>query len=256
MMSDHAAEAAHLNETEYLDRDAFEALVIGSGFGGAVATCRLAQAGVDVAVVERGRRWPPGSFSRDLSRLDDGWLWACEDGLYDVRPLNDILAVQAAGYGGGSLVYANVAMRPPAEVFDEAWPEPYSRQTLDPYFELVSHMLDVGPVSSDPQTGQLPPKTRFMARMADALGEGDGFFHPNLAITFDDDGPGQRNRFGVAQRGCQFVGECDIGCNVGAKNSLDHNYLAVAEQHGAAVGVRTEAVARCPSREGVSSPAA
>lgn len=103
---------------EYLDRDRFQALVIGSGFGGAVAACRLAQAGVDVAVVERGRRWPPGSFPRDLSRLDAGWLWLCNHGLYDARPLNDILAVQAAGWGGGSLVYANVAMRPPQEVFD------------------------------------------------------------------------------------------------------------------------------------------
>jgi cholesterol oxidase len=148
---------------EYLDRDQFEALVIGSGFGGAVAVCRLAQAGVDVAVVERGRRWPPGSFPRDLSRLDAGWLWLCDQGLYDARPLNDILAVQAAGYGGGSLVYANVAMRPPQEVFDRFWPEPYSRAALEPYYDLVAHMLDVQPVPADPRTGQLPPKTRLMA---------------------------------------------------------------------------------------------
>ena len=242
MMSKYSDAAASGIGAEYFDRDRFDALVIGSGFGGAVAACRLAQAGVDVAVVERGRRWRPGSFPRDLSRLDDGWLWACEHGLYDVKPLNDILAVQAAGYGGGSLVYANVAMRPPAEVFDNAWPQPYSREMLDPYYDLVSYMLDVGPVTADPRTGDLPPKTRFMARTADMLGEGDGLFHPNLAVTFEDAGPGQRNRFGIPQRGCQFVGECDIGCNVGAKNSLDHNYLAVAEQHGAAIGVRSEAV--------------
>jgi cholesterol oxidase len=236
--------------TDYLDRDHFDALVIGSGFGGAVAACRLAQAGIDVAVVERGRRWRPGSFPRDLSRLDDGWLWLCDHGLYDVKPLNDILAVQAAGYGGGSLVYANVAMRPPQEVFDKAWPEPYSRETLDPYYDLVSHMLDVRPVPVDPHTGELPPKTRFMARTAEQLGASDAFCHPNLAVTFDDEGPDQRNRFGVPQRGCQFVGECDIGCNVGAKNSLDHNYLAVAEQRGAAVGLRTEAVYVARSGDG------
>jgi cholesterol oxidase len=224
---------------EYLDRDRFEALVIGSGFGGAVAVCRLAQAGVDVAVVERGRRWPPGSFPRDLSRLDDGWLWLCNHGLYDARPLNDILAVQAAGYGGGSLVYANVAMRPPQEVFDRSWPEPYSRLVLDPYYDLVAHMLDVRPVPPDRRTGELPPKTRLMGQAADLLGQADGFFHPNLAVRFEGDGP---NRFGVAQGVCTFSGECDIGCNEGAKNTLDLNYLALAERHGATVGTLTEAV--------------
>jgi cholesterol oxidase len=222
---------------EYLDRDHFQALVIGSGFGGAVAVCRLAQAGVDVAVVERGRRWPPGSFPRDLSRLDDGWLWLCNQGLYDARPLNDILAVQAAGWGGGSLVYANVAMRPPQEVFDLAWPEPYSRALLEPYYDLVAHMLDVRPVPPDPRTGRLPPKTRLMAEAAGQLGHGDGFFHPNLAVRFEA-GP---NRFGVAQGACTFTGECDIGCNQGAKNTLDLNYLALAERHGATVATLTEA---------------
>jgi cholesterol oxidase len=224
---------------EYLDRDRFQALVIGSGFGGAVAACRLAQAGVDVAVVERGRRWPPGSFPRDLSRLDDGWLWLCGQGLYDARPLNDILAVQAAGYGGGSLVYANVAMRPPQEVFDRSWPEPYSRAALEPYYDLVAHMLDVRPVPADRRTGELPPKTRLMAQAAGLLGHADGFFHPNLAVRFEGDGP---NRFGVAQGACTFSGQCDIGCNEGAKNTLDLNYLALAERHGAAVGTRTQAV--------------
>lgn len=223
---------------QYLARDHYEALVVGSGFGGAVAACRLAQAGVDVAVAERGRRWPVGSFPRDLSRLDDGWLWLCDHGLYDATPLNDILAVRAAGYGGGSLVYANVAIRSPAEVFDDRWPAPYSREHLDEYYDLAAYMLDVAPVPA----GDLPPKTRFMAAAADRLGHRDGFFHPNLAVTFDDRGPGQTNRFGVPQRGCTFCGQCDIGCNVGAKNTLDLNYLALAERAGAAVGTRTEAL--------------
>jgi choline dehydrogenase-like flavoprotein len=59
-----------------LERDDYEALVIGSGFGGAVAACRLAQAGIDGAIVERGRRYPAGSFPRDLTKLDAGWLWS------------------------------------------------------------------------------------------------------------------------------------------------------------------------------------
>lgn len=230
-----------MTSVERLARDRYQALVIGSGFGGAVTACRLAQAGIDVAIVERGRRWPPGSFPRDLSRLDSGWLWPCDFGLYDARPLNDILAVQAAGYGGGSLVYANVAARPPSEVFAD-WPAPYSRQMLDPYFDLAAHMLEVRPVTADPSTGRLPPKTEFMAEAARRMGHAEGFFRANLAVTFGDPGTEQVNRFGVPQRGCTFVGECDIGCNVGAKNSLDHNYLALAERHGVAVATLTEAV--------------
>jgi cholesterol oxidase len=226
----------------YLPRDNYEAVVIGSGFGGAVVACRLAQAGLDVAVVERGRRWPPGSFPRDLGRLDSGWLWLDHHGLYDIRPYGDMLCVQAAGYGGGSLVYANVAIRPPAEVFEQAWPLPYRRPFLDPYYELAAHTLAIRPVPPDPRTGALPPKTQLMQLAADRLGWAESLFRPNLAVTFADPyvHPGQ-NRFGVPQRACSFCGECDIGCNVGAKNTLDLNYLALAEGHGAQVGTLTEA---------------
>ena len=79
---------------ERLGRDVYEALVVGTGFGGSVAACRLAQAGVDVASVERGRRWPPGSSPRDRLRLETA---GCEPGttgcygLYDTDPLADIL---------------------------------------------------------------------------------------------------------------------------------------------------------------------
>lgn len=126
---------------------------MGSGFGGAVAACRLAQAGVDVAILERGRRFELGSFPRparaylrSVARRHDVTSWQ-RGGAYDVRPLNDVFVVQAAGYGGGSLIYANVQMRPPPDVFDEGWPRGYTRARLDPYYDLVAHMLDVSRAS-------------------------------------------------------------------------------------------------------------
>lgn len=152
------------------------------------------------------------------------------------------LAICAAGYGGGSLVYANVIVRPPAEVFDDRWPAAYSREALDPYFDLVAHMLGVRPVQDDPATGALPPKTQLFARAAERLGASDGFFRPNLAVTFGDPTVPVTNTFGRQQTGCRFCGECDIGCNTGAKNTLDLNYLAVAETHGADVATMTEVV--------------
>jgi cholesterol oxidase len=80
-------------------KKSYAAVVIGSGFGGAVAVCRLAQAGIDVGLLERGRRYPRGSFPR---RFDDaaGWFWANDQGLFDVKPVQEIQVVQAAGYGG------------------------------------------------------------------------------------------------------------------------------------------------------------
>jgi cholesterol oxidase len=70
-----------------LARDSYDAVVRGSGFGGAVATSRLAQAGVAVALIERGRRFPPGSFPRHRTRHDlQHWR---RGGTYDVRHLGD-----------------------------------------------------------------------------------------------------------------------------------------------------------------------
>jgi cholesterol oxidase len=215
--------------------DRQKAIVIGSGFGGAVAACRLSQAGLDVAVIERGRRYPRGSFPRDQSTTKD-WMWALDGGLIDARPLSEVLVVQCAGYGGGSLIYANVAFRPPADLFEQGWPAGYSRDALDPYFDLAAYMLDISPVSED----RLPPKAALMRDVAARLGRSEQFFFPNLAIGFGETGKLKENRFGVPQSGCTYCGECDIGCNEHAKNTLDLNYLALAEKAGATVHVETE----------------
>ena len=216
-------------------RSEFQAIVIGSGFGGAVAAARLSQAGVDTAIIERGRRWAPGTFPRDTSRVNRDWLWEKDRGLYDIRWLDTMISVQGAGWGGGSLVYANVFARPPSDVFASAWPPALTREALDPYFDLVAHMLEVHPVTTDPATGRLPGRTEAMERVARNLSRSTGTVRPQLAVRFTDDTDPVVNRYGRPQRGCTFIGECVLGCNVGAKNSLDHNYLAVAEDNGATV---------------------
>jgi len=232
----------------FLERS-YEAIVVGSGFGGAVAACRLAQAGVDVAVLERGRRFEPGSFPRPAHGRADLMLWQ-RGGPYDARPLNDVLVVQAAGYGGGSLIYANVQMRPPPDVFD-GWPRGYTRAELDPYYDLVAHMLDIRPVEPDPATGELPRKTRLMEEATTRLGRRAQTFRPNIAVRFEGAGePPVPNEWGALQSGCLHCGECDIGCNVGAKNTLDLNYLAVAESQGAAVATGCEVTTLAPSDDG------
>ncbi|MGK3992448.1 GMC oxidoreductase [Sorangium sp. So ce1024] len=227
---------------------AFDSVVIGSGFGGAVASCRLAQAGQRVAILERGRRYPMHSFPRDWGNLSKGWLWREDQGLFDVKPINEMLVVQGAGYGGGSLIYANVHLRPEPDVFARGWPKGYEREALDPYFDLVGYMLDIKPIGAA-AGGSLPAKTLLMKKVAKALGREDQFFYPNIAVDLGEPGVVHRNKFGVQQSGCNHCGECDVGCNIHAKNTLDHNYLAIAERHGADVRTQCEVIriAQIPS---------
>ena len=218
-----------------------EAIVIGSGFGGAVAACRLAQDGYRVLVLERGRRFEQGDFPAlpaapallpDIKR----WSWPIDHGLWDVVDLKEVVSVQAAGYGGGSLVYANVHLRPPAAVFDDRWPVAYrDRKGLDTYFDLAATMLDVKPATSHPDFDSFT-KSKTLAEVATRLGRKDQFFYPPLAVTFKD-GP---NTHGVQQNACTACGRCSTGCPEKAKNTLDHNYLALAERHGAKVVTECE----------------
>jgi choline dehydrogenase-like flavoprotein len=222
----------------------FDAIVIGTGFGGAVAACRLAQAGKTVCILERGRRYPLGDFPRPAKRPDHlphtaRWAWAIDHGLWDVKDLQGVLAVVAAGYGGGSLVYANVHLRPPPQIFSDGWPAVYTRPALDPFYDVVAGALRVRPIPAtlssppSPVTGRLP-KVDAMRRVAGTLGRNGWFFLPPLAIDFDK---------------CVMCAECVVGCQIHAKNTLDLNYLAVAEASpnvdvrtlAEAVGIKEEA---------------
>lgn len=210
-----------------------DAVVVGSGFGGAVAACRLAQAGLKVLVLERGRRYEADDFPAlpdegtllpDLRR----WTWQRDQGLWDVVDLEEIVAVQAAGYGGGSLVYASVHLRPPGLVFDDKWPAVYrGGGELEDYYDLAAHMLEVAPVSAHPAFAGSLVKLDQMEQAAAQLGRRT--FHPSLAIRYEDG----TNVHHARRNACKRCGDCCAGCRHGAKNTLDVTYLATAERRGA-----------------------
>src|SRR3954447_1375379 len=115
----------------------YDAIVVGSGFGGGTAACRLAEAGRSVCLLERGRRFAREDFI-DRPEQAPELLWhkrANPGGLFDVRLLRDVVVITAAGVGGGSLVYANVQLRAPADIFSSGWPAAITRAELDPWYD-------------------------------------------------------------------------------------------------------------------------
>ena len=216
-----------------------DAVVIGSGFGGAVAACRLAQAGCSVTILERGRRYDNNPFPRNWSDPTDGWLWQVRQGLFDLKHFSHMMVVQGAGFGGGSLIYANVHLRAPHAVFQHGWPAGYTRPMLDPYYDLVAYMLDINPITAS-KFRTIPPKSSLMSRMAAAMGRAAQFCFPNIAVDLGQPEKPHLNKFGALQEGCRFCGECDIGCNFHAKNTLDFNYLRVAQDKAAEAETQCE----------------
>lgn len=252
----------------------FDAIVIGTGFAGAVSACRLVQAGQKICVLERGRRYQPDDFpdfprqtpvenateEADLSGFTpspdfDRWFWNIGDGqgLWEMRDLGGVVSAQAAGYGGGSLIYASVHLRTPGDVFKQTdtatgkslWPQPYRRgdDGLDPYYDLAAYMLDIKP--ADP--GLDLAKQQQMKRAARKLKEcyedtspshDSGFQYISLPLaishyrspgTVGDSDRTQENIWGRGQKSCDLRGYCWMGCSRQAKNTLDLNYLAIAE---------------------------
>lgn len=207
----------------------YDAVVIGSGFGGGIAACRLAEAGKRVCVLERGRRFGREDFANEPSQAPE-MIWHEKlnpTGLFDVRIMSDVSVITAAGVGGGSLVYANVQLRAPTEVFERDWPAAVNLSQLEPWYEKTEEALQ--PV----QTPAQPPldKVRAFAKAAENV-DRDVSSLP-IAVHF---GESRKHPFsGVAQEGCQNLARCDLGCPVHAKNTVDITYVARAEAHGAEV---------------------
>jgi len=212
-------------------RDAYDVVVIGSGFGGAIPACRLAVAGKSVCVLERGRRWEPADFPRTTPEVARAFWTPRDLGLLDIRSFRRVDVIQASGVGGGSLVYLNVNWRPRPAVFeDPRWPAGITRETLEPYYDLSREVLEARTLTP-PAGWPMPPRTEaFLDAVRRTKRE------PVLVNIAVYTGPPRENPYGGApQSACIYCGNCMLGCRVHAKNTLDLNYLAVAERFGAEV---------------------
>lgn len=241
----------------------YEMVVIGTGFGGAVVACRTARKwGESVLVLERGKRYPMGSFARSPRAMAENfWNVPFEDrarpgeiaaggqqtGLFDIRNGKHINAVLCAGLGGGSLIYANVFLEPPQQIFQNGWPQGYGLEKLAPYYAVAKDVLGARPIPLNDDPRRRIRRAEVFDEVAKAEGRPTRWTDINVFFGNDFKNPlpiGQqdKNRYGAIQTSCVYCGECDVGCNTHSKNTLDLNYLFVAE-HRYGAEVRTEHLA-------------
>jgi cholesterol oxidase len=243
----------------------FDVVVVGSGFGGSVLTYRLAEAGMNVCLLERGKAYPPGSFPRSPWQTAQNFWDPSEGmhGIWDVWSFRGLGGIVASGLGGGSLVYSNVILRKDTSTFvkqgltragEEYWPVTFA--DLEPHYERHEKMLGATPYPFDRPPYDGTYKTKAMQDAAAKVGV--EWILPKLALSFAPPGeaPGEPvrddppNLHGRTRLTCRLCGECNIGCNYGSKNTLDFNYLSLALlHHGAVIRTRSEVKTFAP-REG------
>jgi cholesterol oxidase len=242
-----------------------DVLVVGSGFGGSVAALRLSEKGYRVTVVEAGRRFTRDTLPRnswDVRRF----LWLPRLGCHGIQKitlLGRVLVLSGAAVGGGSAVYANTLYRPLSPFYDDRqWREITDwRDELAPFYDQAERMLGV---VENPTTTY--PDMVFRS-VAQELGVGHTYAPTRVGVFFGTStststGTGAGTGAGVevadpyfggagpTRTGCIECGECISGCRHNAKNTLDYNYLYLAENLGAKIVADTRVTAVVPLAAG------
>ncbi|HEX2687567.1 MAG TPA: GMC family oxidoreductase [Kofleriaceae bacterium] len=222
----------------------FDYVVVGSGFGGSVSACRLAEKGYSVAVIEMGKRWNASDFPKTTWNFRR-WIWRPGmklHGFYNMRPFRHVVILCGNAVGGGSITYANTMLVPPESVWNEgAWKglAPWATEMM-PHYATARRMLGVT------QNQIIGQADEMLEAMAKDQGFGGSFYRTDVAVYFGKSGVEAPDPYfdgeGPARSGCNGCGGCMVGCRFNAKNTLDKNYLYLAEKRGAQVMAETRVV--------------
>lgn len=235
------------------DKVHFGVIVIGSGYGAAITAAKLSQRlrpEYRIGILERGKEWIPGSFPDTFPNVLNKARAVLAGptrgqvtqplGLFNLMMNDEVNILTGSGLGGGSLINASIALRPHREVFEQSrWPMALRNiETMGPYYDAVARALSLTRTPFD-QT----PKVRLRRLAAERLSGNPNFYdRSNISVMYDHRHLDQhlRNQQGMIQRPCTLCGDCINGCNVGAKNTLQYNYLPVAKHNGTEMYTQVE----------------
>ncbi len=215
----------------------YDYIIIGSGFGGAVSALRLSEKGYKVLVVEKGKWYKATDFAKTNWHLRK-WLWLPTLRFFGIMKMGifrHIVAISGTGVGGGSLVYANTLPIPKKAFYTSgSWAGLDDWQTvLKPHYKTALKMLGAA------KNPRLFDGDIALKQLAKDLGRADQFEHPQVSVYFGQEGKTVEDPYfsgkGPNRTGCKFCGGCMTGCRHNAKNTLDKNYLYLAQQLGAEI---------------------
>ncbi|MCZ2114952.1 MAG: GMC family oxidoreductase [Anaerolineae bacterium] len=215
----------------------YDYVIIGSGFGGSVSAWRLIEKGYSVLVIERGKRWNADDFPKTNWNVFK-YLWMPALRCFGPQGLNffkDIWILNGSGVGGGSLIYASTHRIPTRDFFtDDAW-----AHLADWEAELMPHYATANRMLGTQMNPKFWPADHTLRSIAADLGREDTFDSTGVGIFFGEQGVTVHDPYfggdGPVRTGCIHCGGCMVGCRYNAKNTLDKNYLYLAERHGATV---------------------
>jgi len=230
----------------------FDFIVIGSGFGGSVSAHRLAEKGYRVAVMEMGRRWSAEDFPSTNWRLWR-WIWRPKlalRGFFNLEFFRHVVIAHGCAVGGGSVTYAGTLLVPKDSIWDSgSWASltPWKTE-MPPHYETAIRMLGVT------ENRVFGPADHLLKQVADAAGVGGTYYRTKVGIFQAPEGEAGGKTYpdpyfggdGPERTTCIACGGCMMGCRYNAKNSLDKNYLYLAEKHGVRVFAETKVVDVAP----------